>query len=92
MAISIFPDYDNLWKNISTESRHKRRYSVILNKSGQTGSVSMREGSMSYSKVGKIRDFASTPAPSRSWQVVLHTILISACFGFVSAVVLGMVP
>lgn len=64
----------------------------MSNDFGRADEVSTREGSMSYSKAGKIKDFASSPAPSRSWQAVLHTIIISVCFGFVGAVILGIVP
>lgn len=47
---------------------------------------------MSYSKAGKIKDFTPATTPSRAWQPVVHTVLISLCFGFVAAVILGLVP
>ncbi|KQQ48956.1 hypothetical protein ASF69_21805 [Rhizobium sp. Leaf311] len=61
-------------------------------KVGMADSVSTREGSMSYSKAGKIKDFTPATTPSRGWQPVVHTVLISLCFGFVAAVILGLVP
>ena len=51
-----------------------------------------QEGSMSYSKAGKAKDFPSATGPYRGWQASLHTALVGICFAFVAAVVFGLVP
>ncbi|NTJ43392.1 hypothetical protein G6L28_12370 [Agrobacterium larrymoorei] len=48
---------------------------------------------MSYSKVGKAKDFTPSSAPHRGgWQSTLHTALVGICFAFVAAVIFGLVP
>jgi hypothetical protein len=47
---------------------------------------------MSYSKAGKIRDFAPSSAAPKGWQVALHTVMVTVCFAFVGAVIFGLVP
>jgi hypothetical protein len=53
---------------------------------------STREGAMSYSKAGKVKDFSSSVAPKSGLSAALHTALVGVCFAFVAAVVLGLVP
>ncbi|SCX10305.1 hypothetical protein DSM25558_1356 [Agrobacterium sp. DSM 25558] len=47
---------------------------------------------MSYSKAGKIRDFAPQAATPKSWQATFHTAMVALCFAFVGAVIFGLVP